>query len=109
MTDGINQHGSRITAPNIFCRSCASPLVQATDWEERDDSQWGVRLWCPECGFDQTAILDRSQLLYLTLAVEEGFGWMLEALAELSTLAAAPADLDFAHRVKTDRIQPAGH
>jgi hypothetical protein len=108
MTEGIDKQGSRITAPNIFCRSCASPLVQATDWEREDESLWGVRLWCPECGFEQAASLDRPQLLYLSLAIEEGFGWMLQALAELNAVAAAPSSLDFARRAQTDRIQPAG-
>jgi len=109
MTDGTHNHKSRIASPSIFCRSCGSPLVQATDWEEQEESHWAVQLWCPECSFEQAAVLDRPQLLYLSLAVEEGFGWMLEALAELSALDAIPADLDFAHRVRTDRIQPAGH
>jgi hypothetical protein len=109
MREGIDKHRSRITAPNIFCRSCASPLVQATEWEQEDDSLWSVRLWCPECGFEQAASLDRPQLLYLSLAVEEGFGWMLQALAELTAAAAMPANFDFAHRAQTDRIQPAGH
>jgi hypothetical protein len=108
MKDRMDKHASHIVAPNIFCRACASPLVQATDWEQEEDSLWSVRLWCPECGFEQVASLDRPQLLYLSLATEEGFGWMLQALAELNAIAAAPASLDFVHRVQTDRIHPVG-
>jgi len=81
--------------------------VEATDREQEEESLWSVRLWCPECGFEQRASLDRPQLLYLSLAMEEGFGWMLQAVAELSAVPAAPTSLDFAHRVQTDRILPA--
>jgi hypothetical protein len=108
MTHRADRNESRITAPNIFCHVCGSPLVQAAEWEREDDSLWSVRLWCPECGFEQVAALDRPQLLYLSLAIEEGFGWMLQALAELNAIAAAPADFDFAQRAQSDRIQPSG-
>jgi hypothetical protein len=99
---------SRTIAPNIFCRSCASPLVQATDWQQEEESRWGMRLWCPDCGFEQAAVLDRAQLLYLSLAVEEGFAWMLDALAQLNAITLAPADSDLVERAQTDRISPTG-
>ena len=108
MKDGMDKDISHTRAPNIFCRSCTSPLVQATDWEEEDGSLWGVRLWCPDCGFEQAAVLDRAQLLYLSLAVEEGFAWMLGALAQLNSTSLAPPDFDLAQRVQTDRIGPTG-
>jgi hypothetical protein len=108
MTNAMDKPTHRGVAPNIFCRACASPLVQAADWEQEDESLWSIRLWCPECGFEQAASLGRPQLLYLSLAIEEGFGWMLRALSELDATSAAASSLDFAHRVQTDRIQPAG-
>ena len=70
------------TAPQIFCRSCTSPLVQASDWEQDERSSWHVRLWCPECGFDSHVVLDKAQASYLSLAIEAGFAQMLEALEE---------------------------
>ena len=108
MNGGTDKRMQRLVTPSIFCRACGSPLVQAVDWEQEEESHWSIRLWCPECGFEQAATLDRPQLLYLSLAIEEGFGWMLEALAELSAISTLPSDLDFAHRVQTDRIRPAG-
>ena len=94
-------------APNIFCRSCASPLVQAMDWEqEGDQPMWSVRLWCPDCGFEQAAVLDRAALLYLSFAVEEGFSWMLDALAQFTLNHGSPVDLDLVARAQTDRISP---
>jgi hypothetical protein len=99
---------SRLVTPNVFCRSCASPLVQAIDWKRDNESSWDVSMWCPECGFEQAATLERSQLLYLSLAIEEGFVWMLEALSELHTISEEPGGLHFAHRVQTDRIPSAG-
>ncbi len=109
MGQDLDRNDSRATAANIFCRSCGSPLAQAADWDQGQDSVWEVRLWCPECGFEQAAALDRSQLLYLSLAIEEGFNWMLQALAELTAVAAAPANFDFARKAQTERIRPAGH
>ncbi len=94
-------------APNIFCRSCASPLVQAMDWEQEDGQQlWSVRLWCPDCGFEQAAVLDRAALLYLSFAVEEGFSWMLHALVQFTADNRSPVDLDLVARAQTDRISP---
>ena len=93
-------------SPNLFCRSCASPLVQATDWEQEEGQLWGVRLWCPDCRFEQAAVLDRAQLTYLSFAVEEGFGWMLHALGQFTASAVAQTDLDLVERAQTDRISP---
>jgi hypothetical protein len=108
MRDDIENDISVGLTPNIFCRSCASPLVQATDWEQDDEPDlWGVRLWCPDCGFEQAAVLDRAQLTYLSFAVEEGFGWMLDALAQFTASSSALTELDLVERARTDRISPA--
>lgn len=109
MKDETNSHISRLVTPHVFCRACQSPLVQAVDWEQDDQSLWSVNLWCPECGFKQTATLNRSQLFYLSSAVEDGFVWVLEALAELDALSAEPGGLDFVHRAQTDRMRSVNH
>jgi len=88
----------------IFCRSCASPLLQAADWEEHGPATWRVRLWCPDCGFEQEAILDRPQLIYLSLAVEAGFTWMFEALTELDLLRLSPYEPNLVEKALTERI-----
>ena len=98
---------SHTAAPAIFCRSCASPLVQALDWEE-EEPLWSLRLWCPECGFEQAAMLDRSQLFYLALAVEEGFGRILDALDELDRLSSLPEEPDLDDRAMTDSFDCSG-
>ena len=105
MNDEKDSPLSKLVTPNVFCRACNSPLVQAIDWEQQDESNWSVNLWCPECGFEQQATLERPQLLYLSLAIEEGFVWMLEALSELNGVSTQPGSLDFAHRAQTDRIR----
>jgi hypothetical protein len=46
-------------------------------------------------------------LLYLSLAVEEGFAWMLSALSQLNAYALSPEELDIVHKAQTDRISPA--
>lgn len=109
MAQDLDKSEPGATAANIFCRSCGSPLAQAADWEQEQDSVWSVRIWCPECGFEQTAAFERSQLLFLSLAIEEGFNWMLQALVELDAVAAAPANFDFARKAQTERIHPTGH
>jgi hypothetical protein len=108
MKDESDSPRSSLITPAVFCRACDSTLVQALDWLQEGESSWSVRLWCPECGFQQAATLDRPQLLYLTLAVEDGFAWVLEALTELSAISSEPGGLDFAHRAQTDRIRAAG-
>jgi hypothetical protein len=72
-------------APQIFCKACSSPLVQATDWAEEEDG-WRARVWCPECGFEHEAVLAKAEVAYLSLAVEGGFACLLEALAELEDM-----------------------
>jgi hypothetical protein len=107
MKNDTDNNAAPDVAPNLFCRACASPLVQALDWEPDEDSMWSVRLWCPDCDFEQAAVLDRGQLLYLTLAVEEGFAWMLDALSQFNACTKAPAEFDLVRLAQTDRISPA--
>lgn len=107
MKNDMHNNSAPTVAPNVFCRACASPLVQAFDWEPDEDSTWSVRLWCPDCDFEQAAVLDRAQLLYLTLAVEEGFAWMLDALSQFTACTHAPDGFDLVRLAQTDRISPA--
>ncbi len=96
--------------PQIFCRSCASPLVQATDWEQDPDSRWFVRLWCPECEFERTALLDSEQAGYLSSAIESGFAVLLEALEELQTLdESGHRKFDLVGRIRSERTDPSGY
>ncbi|MFH0915603.1 MAG: hypothetical protein V1912_04060 [bacterium] len=112
MSNGPNSEASRTVVPHIYCRSCGSHLVQAADWRREDKSQWNVRLWCPECGFGQAALLGLPQVTYLSLAIEEGFACILEALAEFETLVSldqidlAAANLDLIKRARSERTEP---
>jgi hypothetical protein len=108
MTDSIDSNAPRTFMPTLFCRECNSPLIQATDWQLEEESLWYVRLWCPECGFDQPAVLGHAQSTYLSMAIEEGFAQMLEALAQISAPTTASADLDLVHKAQTERIKRAG-
>jgi len=107
MKESMDNDTARTFAPHIFCRVCSSPLVQASDWRPEDEVFWYVCLWCPECGFEQAAVLDRPQSTYLSLAIEEGFAHMLEALGQITTGAPASADLDLVKMAQTERIKPA--
>lgn len=93
--------------PQIFCRSCASPLIQVEGWEQDQDSSWHVRLWCPECASERAVLLDRAQAGFLSLAIEAGFSALLEALEELETLDAGDCTtFDLVGRVRSDRLEP---
>jgi len=107
MSDSTHSDGRRTAVPRVFCRACASPLVQAVDWQREEHGRWTVCLWCPECGFERTALLERSEATRLSLALEEGFACMLESLAELAT-ASPGACHDLAGRALSDRIEPSG-
>jgi len=76
--------------------------VQATEWEQDEEARWSVRLWCPECGFERNALLDKSQAGYLSLAIETGFAVVLEALDELHELESA-AELDLVTRIRSEQ------
>jgi len=108
MKDGTDNPLGGLVTPNVFCRQCGSPLVQAVEWEREDETSWSVMLWCPECGHEQAAALGRPQLLYLSLAIEEGFVCILEALSELDCIAEEDDSLDFARRAQTERIVSSG-
>jgi hypothetical protein len=45
-----------------------------------------VRLWCPECWHEHTALLDKAQAACLSLAVEDGFATVLETLEKLGDI-----------------------
>jgi hypothetical protein len=109
VSNSADSERPRIVIPQIFCHSCASPLVQATDWARADGSGWKVLLWCPECGFEQAAVLNQPQLSYLSLAIEAGFACLLEALAELDRLSPAGVALDLIKRARSERIERDGN
>jgi hypothetical protein len=90
--------------PQIFCKACSSPLVQATDWAE-EEGGWRARIWCPECGFEQEVVLAKAEVAYLSLAVESGFAYLLEALAELEDMPNGGfAHFDPVARMRTERL-----
>jgi len=86
MTNPSDHQSESVSALAVYCRYCASPLVQAAAWTKQDDSHWKVRLWCPECWREQAVVLDRTQAAYLSLAVEEGFACVLEAFEGLDAI-----------------------
>jgi ribosomal protein S27E len=96
-----DNHPREAAALAVFCRSCSSPLVQASGWVMEDEAHWRVRRWCPECWHDQTLRLDRAQSAYLSLAVEEGFACLLEAFEGLEAIPTIEPD----HWLGRDRNQ----
>jgi ribosomal protein S27E len=95
-SSGVNSRNESHPRPAatlaVYCRSCSSPLVQASGWAKTSETHWQVRLWCPECWHEQTVVLDRAQAAYLSLAVEEGFACVLEAFEGLDTIVITEPD-----------------
>lgn len=107
MNNDINSEASVAAIPHLFCKACASPLIQATDWQQDIVFRWHVRLWCPECGFEREVLLEQHETARLSRAIEAGFAYLLEALFELEALAETDAaDLDLIRRVRHERIGP---
>ena len=79
-------------ALSLHCRACSSPLIQAANWTKQNDTHWEVQLWCPECWDKQTAILNKAQAAYVSLAVEEGFACVLEAFEGLDAIPTVEPD-----------------
>ena len=93
----------------IYCKSCASPLVQVSDWSREDAKNWRVRIWCPECGSELHAILNHSEVAYLSSAIEGGFAHLLETLAELQDLTEADlASVDPVTLLRSERMESQG-
>lgn len=86
MSDQPNIHGSEPQTFSISCRSCSSPLMQATDWARERDGVWSARLWCPECWQERRVVLDREQAIIMSLVVEEGIACLLQDLVDLDHL-----------------------
>lgn len=97
----------RTSTAQIFCRACASPLVQASDWLHVAEEGWRVRLWCPECGFELVSSLNQADASFLSMAIESGFIYMLDALSEFQE-APGPNEtgLHPFPRLLSDRIRP---
>lgn len=94
-----------MAASNVYCKACASPLVQASDWAQQDADTWQVRIWCPECGFERQAVLGRPDVARLSYALENGFAYVLEALGELQDeIETGSAALDIVVRLHSERI-----
>jgi hypothetical protein len=86
VTDIRDSYPDPAAALCLHCRSCSSPLLQASGWNKHGEADWEVRLWCPECWYEQTVVLDRAQAAYLSLAVEEGFACVLETFEGLDAM-----------------------
>lgn len=86
MTNTGDSFPQPAAALTLYCRSCSSPLVQASGWTKEDDDHWRVRLWCPECWHDEAAVIDKPQAAFLSVAVEEGFACILDALEGLDSI-----------------------
>ena len=48
---------SRPEADLTICQSCGSGYVVPTDWAERDEATWWIRLRCGECGSGREVVV----------------------------------------------------
>ena len=88
------------------CPSCTSELVQPVSWAESADARWQLTLECPNCGWFETGVYDRSQVEQLEDKLDEGLTDMIADLQRL-TQANMAADVDrFIAALDVDLILP---
>lgn len=98
------------TEPNVrdlhICPTCASDLVQPLNWCEGTEGRWELTLECPNCGWLETGIYERTQVERLEDRLDEGLADMIADLQRL-TQANMAADVDrFIAALEADLILP---
>ena len=56
----------------MICQSCGSGYVIPTDWAEREEARWWIRLRCGECGSVREAVVSDATHSATTSALDEG-------------------------------------
>jgi hypothetical protein len=88
------------------CPSCTCELVQPVSWAESSDSRWQLTLECPNCGWFETGVYERTQVERLEDKLDEGLSDMIADLQRL-TQANMAADVDrFVAALQVDLILP---
>jgi len=66
----------------MICRSCGSGYVVPTDWAEREEARWWIRLRCGECGSGREAIVSDATAQRYDQRLQRGMNEIARALQE---------------------------
>ena len=63
-----------------ICQSCGSGYVIPTDWAERDEARWWMRLRCGECGSGREAVVSDATAQRYDQRLQHGMDELARAL-----------------------------
>ena len=63
-----------------ICNSCGSGYVVPTDWAERDEASWWMRLRCGECGSVREAVVSDAAAQRYDHHLEQGMAEITRSL-----------------------------
>jgi hypothetical protein len=65
-----------------ICQSCGSSYVIPTDWAEREEARWWMRLRCGECGSAREAVVSDATAQRYDQRLQQGMDELARALHE---------------------------
>ena len=63
-----------------ICQSCGSGYVIPTDWAERDEAAWWIRLRCGECGSGREVVVSDATAQRYDQRLQQGMDEIARAL-----------------------------
>ena len=68
------------SADLLICQSCGSGYVIPTDWAEREEARWWMRLRCGECGSGREAVVSDAAAQRYDQRLAQGMDEVARAL-----------------------------
>lgn len=88
------------------CPTCASPLVQPTDWAPADRERWCVALRCPECEWRGGGIYPQRTVDHFDEVLDDAMQAVLDDLQALTRSNMEEQAERFTAALWADRILP---
>ncbi len=89
-----------------ICPTCASELVQPVAWAAQPRARWNLTLECPNCGWTEEGIYERSQVECLEDRLDDGLCKMIADLQRLVQANMAEDVERFVAALIADQILP---
>ena len=102
----LQEPAKKQQAPAYHCRSCASLLLQPTEWVHVDEQRWQVSMRCPECYEAYDVVLEQDEVNEFSYHLEHGFQCLLEAVDQLDQEAFETECETFIAAVRADGVYP---
>ncbi|MGO9753743.1 MAG: hypothetical protein ACLP22_19995 [Solirubrobacteraceae bacterium] len=89
-----------------ICPLCASNLVQPIAWSAQPQARWQLTLECPNCGWTEEDVYERSQVEALEDKLDDGLCKMIADLQRLVKANMADDVERFVSALLADQILP---